>query len=391
MNRITNVHSHVFTAGCAHDQFFKVALPKALHRWADEIKWFMEKPGVRKFIERMARRSGDGLFMRYLQFIEVGTQSTQEEVFRTLKKAYEPLGPEVRFIALTLNMDHMDPHLSGHARIDTQLAEVERVRIDHPNNFFPFVGVDPRHLQGAALRDWVREKIERGMFFGIKLYPSLGFFPFDPALDELYRWAAANGVPVMTHCTRGGVYYTGRMANVLTSDTPLSLAPDHPAMPAIHARVAGYRAAKWVMRNNKYACNVFLHPDNFRPVLDAHPALRVCFAHFGGDDQLLGEEHELAQRGIDADNFHHKVMQMMDAYPTVFTDISYTLYKDEVYKTLIPLIDGPYSDRILFGTDFFMTLRERKEEELLYGCINALQLQRFNKIAGPNIDRFLFG
>jgi predicted TIM-barrel fold metal-dependent hydrolase len=391
MNRTTNAHSHVFTGGCAPDYFFKIALPKVLHRWADEVKWFLEKPWMRGIIKRLASRRGDGLFMRYLQFIEVGTQNTQEEVFLSMKGAYASHGPDVRFIALTLNMDHMDTQLSRHARIDTQLAEVERVRIHYPNNFFPFVGVDPRHLQGAALRDWVKEKVDRGMFFGIKLYPSLGFFPFDLALDELYRWAASTGVPVMTHCTRGGSYYTGAMANVLTSNTPLSLWPNDAAMPAIHARVAKYRGHKWLMKTNKYACNVFLHPDNFRPVLNAHPNLKVCFAHFGGDDQLLKEEHELAKRDIDTDNFHVKVIQMMDDYPTVFTDISYTLYRDEVYEHLVQEIDGPRGERILFGTDFFMTLREKPEADLLGQCIKAIGMDRFRIIAGRNTDRYLFG
>jgi len=391
MSRITNAHSHIFTGGCAPDYFFKIALPAVLHRWADEIKWFLEKPWMRGIIKRLAGRRGDGTFMRYLQFIEVGTQNTQEEVFLSMKKAYSPLGPGVRFIGLTLNMDHMDTAPSRHARIDTQLAEVERVRLHYPDNFFPFVGVDPRHLQGIALKDWVKDKVERGMFFGIKLYPSLGFFPFDPALDELYRWAAQAGVPVMTHCTRAGTFYTGNMANVLTSDTPMSLRPNDGAMIDIHKRVAKYRANEWLMKTNKHACNVFLHPDNFRPVLNAHPGLKVCFAHFGGDDQMLNEKHELATKGIDHDNFYSKVLAMMNDYPSVYTDISYTLFREQVYQLLKQEIDGPYQDRILFGTDFFMTLREKPEADLLGQCIQSLGMDRFNRIAGANTDRYLFG
>lgn len=392
MSRITNAHSHVFTGGCAPDYFFKIALPSVLHRWADEIKWFLEKPWMRGIVKRLARRRGDGALMRYLQFIEVGTQNTQEEVFLCMKKAYASLGPDVRFIALTLNMDHMDTQESRHARIDTQLAEAERVRLHYPNNFFPFVGVDPRHLQGMVLRDWVREKFDRGMFFGIKLYPSLGFFPFDPALDELYRWAASAGVPVMTHCTRSGSFYTGSMANVLTSDTPPSLRSNDGAMVDIHKRVKTYRSNEWLMKTNKYACNVFLHPDNFRPVLNAHPGLKVCFAHFGGDDQMLKEEkHELDKRNIDKDNFHDKVIRMMNDYPSVFTDISYTLYEPKVYAAFKAEIAGPRGPRILFGTDFFMTLREKPEADLLSQCITSLGIGAFNQIAVSNTDRYLFG
>lgn len=387
----TNIHGHIFTGGCAPDYFFKIALPKPLHAWADEIKWFLERPWMRKVIKRLAGRRGDGTLLRYLQFIEVGTQSTQEEVYRTMRNAYGALGTGVRFVGLTLNMDHMDTQPSTHARIDTQLAEVERVRVDYPNEFFPFVCADPRHLQGAALRDWVKAKVERGMFFGIKLYPSLGFFPFDPALDELYRWAAAAGVPVMTHCTRGGSFYTGRMASVLVSDTPPSLWPNDGAMPAIHARVKAYRSSDWAMKRNAHACNVFLHPDNYRPVLNAHPGLKLCLAHFGGDDEMRGDVTDLAKQGIDRDNFHQKVMELMNDHASVYTDISYTLYDKRIHADLVQLIDGPLGDRILFGTDFFMTLRENTEEKLLFGCVNALGLQRFQRIAQHNTDRYLFG
>ncbi|MBK9146694.1 MAG: amidohydrolase family protein [Flavobacteriales bacterium] len=390
MSRYTNIHSHVFTGGCAPDYFFKIALPKVLHRWADEIKFFLEKPWMRWIIKKLARRKGDGTFMRYLQFIEVGTQSTQEEVFLSMKKAYSQLGPGVRFVGLTLNMDHMDTQPSKHARIDTQLAEVERVRLHYPDNFFPFVGVDPRHLQGAALCDWVKQKVERGMFFGIKLYPSLGFFPFDPALDELYRWAAAAKVPVMTHCTRSGSFYTGSMANVLPHSTPLSLWPNDGAMKGIHDRVERFRKADWVMKKNSIACNVFLHPDNFRPVLNAHPGLKVCFAHFGGDDQMLGEEHELLKEGVDPDNFHHKVLDMLRDFPSVYADISYTLSSTDALKKVPGLIDGTFGDRILFGTDFFMTLREAEEEKLLADSIREIGMDRFDRIAIANTDRYLF-
>ncbi|MBK7384844.1 MAG: amidohydrolase family protein [Flavobacteriales bacterium] len=397
MARITNIHSHVFTGGCAPDYFFKMVLPSWADRWADEIKFFLEKPWMRRIIKAMASRRGHSQLLRYLQFIEVGTQSTQEEVFVSMRNAYAVFGPEVRFVALTLNMDHMDVQASNHARIETQLAEVERVRTHYPDVFFPFVGVDPRHLSGVALRDWVKEKVERRMFFGIKIYPSIGFFPFDAGLDELYKWAEAEQVPVMTHCTRSGTFYTGAMDQVLADPRPSGLNPMAPEMVDIHARITAFKNNPFSWKDSKYGCNIFLHPQNYEPVLRKYPKLKLCFAHFGGDDEMLNEKQPLRDKGIDPTNWHNEVKRIMSTtnaqgdllYPNTYTDISYTLFRDKIYPLLLPLIDGPLGDRILFGTDFFMTLREDPEAALLKRCIDGMTMERFRRIAMNNNDNFL--
>lgn len=399
MARITNIHSHVFTGGCAPDYFFKIALPAWADRWAEEIKYFLEKPWMRRIIKALARRRGHSQLLRYLQFIEVGTQNSQEEIFLAMKQAYAHLGTDVRFVALTLNMDHMDTKPSGHARIEDQLAEVERVRAHYPDHFFPFVGVDPRHLQGAALRDWVKEKVDRHAFFGIKLYPSLGFFPFDARLDELYHWAEENAVPIMTHCTRTGTYYTGRMADVLPDPAPAGLNPGAPEMVKIHARIATFKEHNFTWKDGKYGCNIFLHPQNYEPVLRKYPRLKLCFAHFGGDDEMLPDRYEqpLRKRGIDPDNWHNEVKRIMGladpngapAYPNVYTDLSYILFNKKIYPLLPGLINGPLGDRILFGTDFFMTLREDPEADLLMRCINGIGMQAFEKVAVANTNAYL--
>lgn len=399
MARITNIHSHVFTGGCAPDYFFKMVLPSWADRCADEIKFFLEKRWMRSIIKKVAHRRGNSQLLRYLQFIEVGTQNSQEEIFVCMKQAYASLGADVRFVALTLNMDHMDTQSSRHARIEDQLAEVERVRSHYPNNFFPFVGVDPSHLEGTALRDWVKEKIDRHAFFGIKLYPSIGFFPFDARLDELYKWAANNAVPVMTHCTHTGTYYTGRMGDVLTDPEPAGLNPTAPEMKSIHQRIVRFRTNDLTKKDSKYGCNIFLHPENYEPVLRKYPTLKLCFAHFGGDDEMLPHKYTqpLRENGVDKTNWHDEVKRIMSlrkadgqlAYPNVYTDISYILFNKGVYPLLPALINGQLGDRILFGTDFFMTLREDPEADLLQRCIAGIGMPAFQKIAATNAAKYL--
>ena len=387
--RITNIHSHVFTGACAPDHFFRMVLPTWADRWADEIKYFLEKPWMRGLIKRLAGRRGDGLLLRYLQFLEAGTQNTQEQVFGAMRQAYSLLGPDTRFVALTLNMDHMDVLPSRHARIEDQLREVERVRAHYPDSFLPFVGVDPRHLQGEALVRWVREKVERRAFFGIKLYPSLGFFPFDPALDALYAWAQEEQVPIMTHCTRYGTHFTGGIQHVLPHADPPTLNPSSPVMPAIRDRVARYLAHPKARADAKYWGNALLHPQNYEPVLEKYPHLKLCLAHFGGDDQILSEAHKVQQWGIDPDNWHQEVVGLMQVWPNVWTDISYTLYKAEALRRILPLLAGPLGDRVLFGTDYYMTLREAPEADLVSRCRGILGPDLFARMASEHTDHYL--
>ncbi|MCW5899226.1 MAG: amidohydrolase family protein [Flavobacteriales bacterium] len=407
MARPVNVHSHVFTGQCAPDYFLRTALPKVLDPFAPQIKVFIEKQRSRGLIKAIARLNGSSKLLRYIQFAEMGLQETQETIFLQMKRASSALGPDTRFIALTLNMDHMGTGSSSHGRIEDQLDEVERLRSHFPDHFFPFISVDPRHLGGEALKEWVRVRVERLGFFGIKLYPSLGFFPFDERLDALYAWAAEKEVPVMTHCTRHGVFYTGKMSEVLGDLAPRGLNPGHPAMGKVHERIKRFRNSRSTWNAPKHGCNIFTHPDNYLPVLDKYRKLKICFAHFGGDDEMLPGKHKqpLRDNGLDPTNWHELVLAMMrkprdpalrvDAddlweWPNVYADISYTLYNEEVYTALQALIKETHAgDRILFGTDFYMTLREDKEETLLDRCMVQLGTGPFRKIAEVNTQGYL--
>ncbi len=389
MARITNIHSHIFNGPCAPDYFLKVALPRPLQPFAEGIKALLQNDWIRTLTHKAAIGFNYGHLARYIQFIDIGTQNAQEDVFLRMRECYTSLDREVRFIALTLNMDHMDVLPSGHARIEDQLAEIERVRQHYRDLLFPFVGVDPRHEGGQELVRWVSEKIERRAFFGIKLYPSLGFFPFDPRLDALYAWAEQNQVPVMTHCTRSGSHYTGGMREAVPLLNPDSLNPGHASMKNIYDRIEIFMKTPLTLNDPKYGCNIFLHPENYVPVLQKYPNLKICFAHFGGSNEILGVPHPVVQAGLDPTNWHELVKAAIAGYPQVYTDISYTLAEKKVFTKVNDFLLGPYGDRLLFGTDYFMTLQERSEASLWQQCIMHMGTHAFKRIACVNTDNYL--
>ena len=388
--RLTNIHVHIFNAKCAPDYFFKMVLPAGLDKFADEIKAFLENKSIRWLIRRLSRKHGNSLFQKYLNFIEAGSQNSQLDVFRNALKNYDSLRPDMRFAALTVNLDYMDREKSHHARIEEQLLEIEKVRSYYPNMLFPFLAVDPRHKTGSDLVRWVAEKIERRVFFGIKIYPALGFFPFHPGLDELYRWAAENEIPVMTHCTRSGNYYTGKMSEVIQYNRPPSLNPGSSVMDSIYARIDRFMSHKITRNDSKKGCNVFSNPENYIPVLEKYPKLKLCLAHFGGSDELLLVKNELVTRGIDnLPEWGLRIIDLMERFPHVCTDVSYTLSSDKAMDVVIPLLKQPIGQRILFGTDFFMTVREKAEDKLWQECISKITLPQFELMAGSNNDNYL--
>src|SRR6185436_17139378 len=145
-----NCHTHIFNSSCAPDYYLRMVLPPILDPFANTIKAFLDKKTTRWAMIGLIKvatifdRERRHAFERYLRFITVGSSASQREVFLGLIEPYKNI-PDARFVALTLNMDHMSHFPSNHAPINSQLAEVRELKKQFPDKLFPFVSVDPRH------------------------------------------------------------------------------------------------------------------------------------------------------------------------------------------------------------------------------------------------------
>jgi predicted TIM-barrel fold metal-dependent hydrolase len=92
--------------------------------------------------------------------------------------------------------------------------------------------------------------------------------------------------------------------------------------------------------------------------------------------------------------WYNKILDLMDRYEKVYMDMSYSL----AYKPFYAWFDSEYKrfddkirDRILFGTDFFMTVQEEfgNDKVLFKKALDELGLERFQKLAHPNVVRYL--
>ncbi len=428
----SNVHSHVFTADHAPDYFLKTAIPnewlaKAVDRllqkgWTREVLKVINlaikpfSPNYRHTVER------------YIEFIEIGTSATQQDIFDMEAQAYTSLG-KYRIVALTQVLDYLDyDRVSNHKKIQTQVQEIVDLKRStlYQQRLYPFLGVDPR-MQGVDLLKWVKKYISKDYgFYGIKIYPAYGFFPFDNRLDDVWKWASDMGVPVMTHCTRGGSFYLGSFDSVLNRGgfQPKIVPPDPftsaytTAVNNISQRIRSLVTStdKKVKKDNQLWCNIFGYPENYIPVLEKYPNLKICLAHLGGGNEInriplagvvaqtaAGRAAQAGQSAVPGaptlsypdylnENWYIGVIDLMATYPRVYSDISYTLSNKPAMDTVVKFFKGkPLTERLLYGTEFYMTQEETKgdEPDLINQFLSLFGTADINRLAYTNPDDYL--
>ena len=194
---------------------------------------------------------------------------------------------------------------------EKQIWELMKLRNAHPESVFPFLAVDPRRIgimdvitKGKHFLPKEAPLVgKNGPFFGIKLYPRLGYKPMDveTLCPGLYKWCQDNDIPITFHCSKTGF----------------------PPMP------------KW-----KY--DDFGDPDNWNDILGTYPGLRIDFAHFGNNGATWPD----------------KIIKLMKRPGNnVFTDLACYTNQNELLNVKTMLEENQVlRDRLMFGTDYDVML-----------------------------------
>jgi uncharacterized protein len=395
-----NAHVHVFTGKCAPKDFLQVATSLG-DGVARVIKWtFLTRPGT-----WLVKKLANPIHNRMIQFLKIGVMASQQEVFLNSVKNYDgfPQYSGIKFIGLTIDMDYMSTENNKPTTdFNAQINEVVEIKKCMPDRFFPFYGVDPRNPDSLDLEK-IKYYIHSKIFSGIKLYPPNGFFPFDERLDALYEFAALNNVPIMTHCTRSGTFYIGNNVWSLIPDNPTSVNPNHQAMTAIKERIKLYKESNDAsVEENKRICNLFSHPQNYLPVLDKYPNLKLCLAHLGGVTEILATQNpntkdaRLYDKILDLEKGTYSWYELirnviLKEYSNTYADISYSLFSlDALKKINADMGSGLLApDRILFGTDYFMVEQENDEMSIVEKAVNELP-NFIQTMMSTNIQNYLY-
>jgi uncharacterized protein len=353
---------HTFTQAHTPDRFL---------RWP--VADLVRLPQVRRLLSWAARvfdRDRKGPLGRYAQIIETSYNKDQRGVFDIVRGFY-PEG--TRFIVLPMDMTEMHAGKVA-AGIDAQHAELAALRDDaYPKDVIPFAAVDPRHdnIVGKTVA-----LIEQKGFRGLKLYPPTGYHPYNRRLWPLYEYAEQHNLPVMTHCSRpASVQYRGEPTEEMRTDP-------------ITGEMWNDSRVELLTR--------FTDPHTYKPLLEKHPRLRVCLAHFGGAGDWTNYLNHPWQSGTDESkkSWLAKIIDMLksERYPNLWTDISYTLFANDenVYLLKVLLCDPRISRRVLFGSDFYVVenaeLEERRRSVRIRGLLGD---ELFKTIAQDNPNDYL--
>ena len=208
-----------------------------------------------------------------------------------------PLMMDIRyFFGHSLQMGQTIP--TGTLSFETGLQkQIDALQVlSAAGNCYPFFAVDPRRpgvIEAILDGQYVTRK--PGGFYGIKLYPRLGYHPMAGRLPELYSYCAKNDIPITTHCSTGGF-------------------------------------PPWKTENGEF-CN----PENYRSALELNPGLRIDIAHWGyGSYQWSGT-----------------ILNLMRTYTNVYSDLSCYTGQDDLINFKIPIWAYPLArQRTMYGSDF---------------------------------------
>ncbi|MCD4652732.1 amidohydrolase [bacterium] len=194
--------------------------------------------------------------------------------------------------------------------------------------------------------------MENHDFKVFKIYLALSYDPDHPLfIEQIYPYMVEKIIPLMTHCSPGIVY-------------------DH--------------------AEGKEQANRHGHPDNYVPVMERYPGLRICLAHFGG----IGEWRKYVDEPSERTNtWLGRIRKLLKSgNSNLFTDISYTVFN---FQKNVPFLkvfleDSDIASQILFGSDYFMVYNKKYSEKRLSIDLRAtLGEDKFWLIAHDNPKRYL--
>jgi predicted TIM-barrel fold metal-dependent hydrolase len=277
------------------------------------------------------------------------------------------------------------------SKLNKQLKETNLICCKNPLKLIPMFHYDPRRFgndpSGQDSRPasnytktcWDSPfnviagpiKDNSGLYIGFKMYTPHGYRPLDPEckhLDKFYAKCAAEEIPVLAHCTKGG--------NV-THEMPFyweHINCDSREKPSAEEK-------------EEYFWNEFVHPAAWEKVLKKHPSLKLCLAHLGGDE-LAKEVDNPSSNQVPANEWVKKMFDMMTmkngsdyAYPNFYSDIScfdtpvfepftkmmlyYKKNDNEAYQRI--------KQRLLFGSDWYMTTLVNGESQTPVPGLNEIK------------------
>lgn len=357
-----DVHCHLFNRDYIPDNYFHLRLP-----------WLMKRHVLRRLIRILqGRKKDDDTWTQHAtDFMDMASKE------RLVDVAAELVGQtDDDFVMCPLMMDMTQAFGKTNVYdMHHQLDAMREARNAFPDRLLPFVALDPNNPDMDPIFQKAFSK-EYG-FFGVKIYPLLGYLPNHPRLMEVFEQCEALGIPVTTHC---GGNSTRALAN--TFELP------YRRYDANGQKVDDFLSVTF--RNETEKGLFFNDPARWIPVLERFPKLRLNLAHFGGDDSWKRFSAK------EPNTWVHRIVSLMEDYEHVYADVSFILHLCEkrnigFLETLEELLIEKelVRNRTLFGSDFYMVLIHEKLPLVSQNFLLRLNDELIHRLTRENPRRFL--
>lgn len=230
-----DVHAHCFTYENVPKGFMKGHPPRWTlpllelgikiwsrihHLFTGEVGTFWAHFGRQRIVETMAKgktayKLMDHHFNKYQHAFESNMgraipAMVHAELMMDMERGISG-GVAKDFYSQLIELSHLRQQLLDREEERRQIGKKHR-----PRFVLPFLGLDPRNQNlfedflavFSAIdkrNNFSNTNIPKDIlpFFGVKIYPSLGYLPSDPKLMEIFEICEAMNIPVTTHCGSG--------------------------------------------------------------------------------------------------------------------------------------------------------------------------------------------
>ena len=398
------------------------------------------------------------MLKRYINILRYARYLHQRDIFTRLTNQYPA---DAQMIVLPMDMEFMG---AGKPKkpFDQQMLELHELKTNRPEKIHPFLFIDPRRKK-AGIKNFfeynivgdhvkptddcfVKEYMEDKLFAGFKIYPALGYFPFDERLLPLWKYAADNCIPIMTHCIRGVIYYRGPKKKEWDTHPVFEQNMNSEGNlngnyePLLMEQIKAIDVQEIFTHPLNYACLlkrdllailVAKAKDNrIRDLFGFNPEtktlerglehLKICFGHFGGEDEWekffeKDRDNFAAQivrkpsLGIEFQTYKGKprrgkpeqvwrsadwysiICSLMLQHKNVYADISYILHGDAKIMPLLhfTLEHDELRQRVLYGSDFYVVRNHKSDKNMMADMRSRLTETEFDQIARINPVKYL--
>jgi predicted TIM-barrel fold metal-dependent hydrolase len=251
--------------------------------------------------------------------------------------------------------------------VKAQIMEVKELMIDYP--IIPFFSVDPRRTDVSNPDNELYSNFYRAFegpnrFFGIKVYPSLGYLPYDERLDPIYEICNKYDIPITSHC--GSSLIRGKF-------------PEKEVVrkKVVNDKIVEDKFSFYINDRKKGEADIareFNHPKQWEPVLWKYEKLKINIAHYGGRHawDAFFKKNDTKPNRVTTIN---KLATVYNG--RVFSDVSSTFTKRQTFKNICKQFNDHsiIEDILMYGSDIHVTLPTTNFDK---------ELAKFKKYAGED-------